>query len=142
VDLSSSSRIENASLSGHVALKNVISMSHRPDLRLEPTHLPLFDVSFPLSCIAPQIRLLTSSKFSLVSIELSALMSMSPDSLSPPAELLRLRLFDGVAGREAKKPNSSMLWNDSFRGRMLKEFNGGELSSIEDVVGRLVGQCF
>jgi hypothetical protein len=41
VDLSSSSEVENASSGGHVAPGNVISMSHRPDLRLEPTHLPL-----------------------------------------------------------------------------------------------------
>jgi len=41
VDLSSSSGVENASSGGHVAPGNVISMSHRPDLRLEPTHLPL-----------------------------------------------------------------------------------------------------
>src|SRR2546423_12291177 len=94
--------------------------------------LCLLDLFFPLSCIAPLIRLLPSSRLSLVSIELNALIGIPPDNLPPPAELLRLRLFEGVPGREAKKPNPPILWNDSFLGKRPKDFDFGDWSSTED----------
>jgi hypothetical protein len=80
-----------------------------------PVSTPSLSRFLPLSRMAPRIRLLTSSKFSLPPKVLRALMGKPAELSAPPAELLLLLLF-GVGGLDAKKPNPPMLPNDSFDG--------------------------